>query len=305
MPASVKADPCEQKIDDRFEAALADLDEQFVGPIYEHIGSSPNRIICATHSELFGIPLWSLSRVAPDLVLSVVPSIASISLLATRPASRGTRSVKIGDATETLPMVPRELAALASFESIEPERTKLSQELSGVRLLHFAGHGEFLETDPYASGIVIRGTVCSPYALADADERCVRLTLQGLIHDWRVRECDLVVLSACSTGIPRSHGASEFTSVSTTLLLAGARNVIAASWPADDVATMLLMRQFYESLKDHSSPARALAEARCSLQMMDREAALTLIKEENLLPSGPRPFSSSVFTDTFLHFGVD
>ncbi len=306
MPASsLKAGPCEPEIEQQSKAALADLDEHFLEPLYGHIGAGPTRIICATHSELFGIPLWSLSRVIPDLVLSVVPSIASISLLATRPVSRGTRCVKIGDATGTLAMVPRELAALSSFEWIEPERAKLSRELSGARRVHFAGHGEFLEANPYSSGIVIRGAVCRPYAVPDADERCVRLTLQGLVHDWHVSDCDLVVLSACSTGIPRSHGASEFTSVSTALLLAGARNVIAASWPADDVATMLLMWKFYDALNHHSSPARALAAARSSLQMMGRSQALTLVKEDHLLPSGPRPFSSSVFTDTFLHFGVD
>jgi CHAT domain-containing protein len=169
----------------------------------------------------------------------------------------------------------------------------------------FAGNGEFPETNPYGSGIVIRGAMCSPYTAADADEGCVRLTLQGLVHDWRLKGCELAVLSACSTGIPRSHGANEFTSLSTALLLAGARNVIAASWPADDVAAMLLMWEFYDAIKEHPSPTRALAEARRALQTMDRDAALPLIKEENLLPSGQRPFSSSVFADTFVHFGVD
>ena len=306
MPnGAVQVDISEEEVEERTQAALVDLDAQFVGPLREHIGVGPRRIICATHSELFGIPLWSLSRGVRDLVLSVVPSIASISLLANRPASCGTRFLKIGDATETLKMVPRELAALPSFELIAPERAKISRELAGARRVHFAGHGEFVETNPYMSGIVVYGDVCSPYAVADADERCVRLTLQGLVHDWHVRDCDLVVLSACSTGIPRSHGASEFTSVSTTLLLAGARNVIAASWPADDVATMLLMGKFYEALEEHRSPARALALARISLENMDRNTAAALVEEEEWLPSGERPFSSRLFTDTFLHFGVD
>ena len=203
--------------------------------------------------------------------------------------------MKIGDATETLAMVPRELAALPTFESIEPERAKLSQGLPGARRVHFAGHGEFVETNPYMSGIVVRGDVCSPYAVPDADERCVRLTLQGLVHDWDMKGCDLVVLSACSTGIPRSHGASEFTSVSTALLLAGARNVIAASWPADDVATLLLMWKFYDSLEEHRSPARALAEARRSLQY-DGQKGSVGVGPNGAVASIRR---ATVFIDTF------
>jgi CHAT domain-containing protein len=202
-------------------------------------------------------------------------------------------------------MVPLELAGLRTFDLLEPDRSILARELSGARRIHFAGHGDFVQANPYLSGIVIRGEVCSPYAVADTDERRVRLTLQGLVHDWDVTDCDLVVLSACSTGIPRTHAASEFTSVSTALLLAGARNVIAANWPADDVATMLLMWRFYEALEEHHSPARALAEARRSLQMMNRQAAAALVRDEERIPFGERPFSSPLFTDTFLHFGVN
>jgi CHAT domain-containing protein len=201
-------------------------------------------------------------------------------------------------------MVPFELSQLAGYELLEPDRTILSRELDSARRIHFAGHGDFINANPYESGIVIRGQVDRPYALCDTDPACVRLTLQGLINDWRVTECELVVLSACSTGIPRAHAASEFTSVASTLLIAGARNVVAASWPADDMATALLMVEFHQSLERHGRPSIALAEARRALQKMDRTAVLEAIDDETLVPVGELPFASALYTDTFVHFGV-
>lgn len=285
--------------------SLRDLDLHFVQPIYKHIPNDTKRIICSIHSELSGIPIWSLSLDREDLILSIVPSVASVSLLGRRPPSRGTRFVKIGDATRTLEMVPMELESLKGFDLLEPDRSVLSRGLPGCRRIHFAGHGDFIEENPYLSGVVIGGEVCDPYAVSDLSDGCIRLTLQGLIHDWDVTSCDLVVLSACSTGVPRVHPASEFTGVSSALLIAGARNVIAASWPADDVATMLLMRKLHESLELDHSPARALAKARHWLRGLDREVARAILKDEACIPSGERPFSSTLFTDTFLHFGIN
>jgi tetratricopeptide (TPR) repeat protein len=286
------------------ERLLKDLEDHFVQPIYEQIAADIKRIVCSIHSELSGIPIWSLGRDRDDLILSVVPSITSISLLARRPPSRGTRFIKIGDATETLAMVPMELDALKGFDLIEPDRSVLSGGLSEARRIHFAGHGDFIEENPYLSGVVVRGEACDPYAVPDFSRGCIRLTLQGLIHDWDVTSCDLAVLSACSTGVPRVHPASEFTSVSAALLVAGARNVIAASWPADDVATMLLMRRFYELLECDPRPAHALAKARQSLKKMRREVAAAIVGDEEAIPHGETPFSSALFTDTFLHFGI-
>jgi tetratricopeptide (TPR) repeat protein len=291
------------RLDERKEELIADLEEHFAKPASEHIGNS-GRIICATHAELFGIPLWSLARRNPELVLSIVPSIASIRLLARRPASRATRNVKVGDATGTLEMVPFELERLRTFEPLAPDRSSLANGMAGVRRIHFAGHGDFIEANPYESGIVVRGEACDPYAVSTGDDGCVRLTLQGLIRDWRVAECELVVLSACSTGIPRAHAASEFTSVASTLLIAGARNVVAASWPADDTATALLMVAFHQSLQRRGSPSAALADARRTLQTMDRTSAVAALGDEELVPLGDRPFASVLYSDTFLHFGV-
>jgi len=202
-------------------------------------------------------------------------------------------------------MVPMELESLKDFDLLEPDRSVLSRGLSEARRIHFAGHGDFIEENPYLSGVVVRGDVCFPFTVSDISDGCVRLTLQGLIHDWDVTNCDLAVLSACSTGVPRIHPANEFTGVSSALLIAGARNVIAASWPADDIATMLLMRKFYELLECDPRPAHALAKARQFLKKMSREVAVAIVGDEEDIPHGEQPFSSALFTDTFLHFGIN
>lgn len=306
VPRSMDDSPLaidDEEYDRLTQSLYADLDCKFVGPMAEHIGANHARIICAMHAELYGVPVWSLARALPDLVLSIVPSISSVSLLAGRPSTGGQRCIKIGDATGTLEMVPYELSALTSFESLEPARSIVAREMMSVRRIHFAGHGAFIQSNPYESGIILRGEADEPRAVLDEHKQCVRLTLEGLVHDWHVAGSDLVVLSACSTGIPRAQAASEFTSVATALLVAGARNVVAASWPADDVSAALLMRAFYDFLDEHGSPGRALAGARTKLLGLDRTTATAMVGSGRV-PFGERPFSSPIFSDTFVHFGI-
>jgi CHAT domain-containing protein len=119
--------------------------------------------------------------------------------------------------------------------------------------------------------------------------------------------CELAVLAACNSGLPRQHDASEFTGLPGAFLVAGARNVVASLWPAHDGAAALLMANFYTALGDGSSRvqvAAALAAARSSLAGLSRADVVARLGEGGI-PAGDRPFAASLYTDCFQHYGVD
>ena len=81
-----------------------------------------------------------------------------------------------------------------------------------------------------------------------------------------LRNVDLVVLSACETGLGRVAGGEGVLGLQRAFQLAGAKNVVASLWKVDDRATVALMRVFYHKLWVEQKPAAvALREAQLAL----------------------------------------
>jgi len=81
---------------------------------------------------------------------------------------------------------------------------------------------------------------------------------------------DLVVLSACETGVGSGALADvpagdDWVGLVRAFLHAGAAHVVATLWRVDDWATEALMERFYEGLATGAEPARALALAQRAL----------------------------------------
>lgn len=76
---------------------------------------------------------------------------------------------------------------------------------------------------------------------------------------------DLVVLSACSTGLARGKDGTNTLSVGDAFRRAGARNVIESLWAVDDSATPALMDSFYWHMQKGESPAGALRRAKLEM----------------------------------------
>lgn len=134
----------------------------------------------------------------------------------------------------------------------------LSHGISDYKIIHFATHGLINEERPELSGIVL--------SRFDENGRprneFVRLQdIYGLDLS-----ADLVVLSACDTGIGKEVKGEGVMNLTNSFMKVGARSVVSTLWKVDDNATVELMKNFYESLaKENATPSKALRDAQIKL----------------------------------------
>jgi CHAT domain-containing protein len=139
----------------------------------------------------------------------------------------------------------------------------LGKELADYRVVHFATHGLINNEHPELSGIVL--------SLFDREGRSQNGFLR--LHDiYNLRmPADLVVLSACSTGLGKDVRGEGLIGLTRGFMYAGASGVVASLWKVDDAATAELMKRFYEGLFSKGlSPAAALREAQLEMSKQPR-----------------------------------
>jgi len=160
-------------------------------------------------------------------------------------------SAEEATAIASLPGSHRVLQAL-SFDA--NRELVMSGKLKGYSILHIAAHG-ILRTDyPELSALVLsrynrRGQPRDGYLRARDLEQ---LDLPA----------DLVVLSACKTALGREVAGEGLVGLGQGFMAAGARRVLVSLWNVDDPATAVLMKRFYQLLReDRLPPGKALQEA--------------------------------------------
>lgn len=136
-------------------------------------------------------------------------------------------------------------------------------ELASYRIIHFATHGIVNDERPELSGIVL--------SLLDSDGSAQNGFLRlHEIYNLRL-PVDLVVLSACSTGLGKDVRGEGLISLTRGFLYAGASGVIASLWKVDDDATAELMKHFYQAMFSKGlSPVAALRESQLALSRNKR-----------------------------------
>ena len=83
------------------------------------------------------------------------------------------------------------------------------------------------------------------------------LTLNEIVGNLDLSSTELVVLSACETGIVGFGGRSdEFVGLPGGFLRAGARKIVASLWAVDDFSTALFMDEFYRGIVEENLPPR-------------------------------------------------
>jgi CHAT domain-containing protein len=126
------------------------------------------------------------------------------------------------------------------------------------RIIHLATHGLFNSEHPELSGVVL--------SLLDSDGKPQDGVLR--LHDiYNLKlPTELVVLSACNTGLGNVIRGEGLVGLTRGFMYAGSPRVIASLWRVDDLATALLMGRFYQRMfREGMSPAAALRQAQIEM----------------------------------------
>ena len=137
-------------------------------------------------------------------------------------------------------------------------KTATSPELSQYRVVHFATHGLLDSEHPQLSGLVL--------SMVDEHGKPQNgfLELED-IYNLNL-PAELVVLSACETGLGKQIQGEGLVGLTRGFMYAGASRVLASLWKVDDVATAELMKRFYQAMeKDGMPPAAALRQAQIEM----------------------------------------
>lgn len=122
-------------------------------------------------------------------------------------------------------------------------------------IVHFATHGILSDESPLLSSIL----------LANGESLTVYELMGSQLN------ADLVVLSACRTAQGEVTRGDDVLGLTRGLLSAGARAAVTSLWPVDDLATSLLMEQFYQHLRNGAPAASALQQAQNELRNFSEE----------------------------------
>jgi tetratricopeptide (TPR) repeat protein len=133
-----------------------------------------------------------------------------------------------------------------------------SHELDDYRILHLSTHGTLDSEQPLLSSLIF-----SRYS-PDGQKLDGFLRMQD-IYKLRLKS-DLIVLSACETGLGKEIKGEGLIALTRGFMYAGVPRVIASLWKVDDNATAELMQLFYRRLfQQRVSPSVALKEAQKEL----------------------------------------
>ena len=157
----------------------------------------------------------------------------------------------------------------------DPNRKSVRQvtQASNNRSNHHVTPSLGTEVNRFMPGLL------SGLVMSGANSNDIRTRVNGILRASEVEatllnNVDLVVMSACETGLGPVAGGEAIAGLQRSFQIAGADTVIASLWKVDDRATQTLMVKFYENLWQHKmSKPEALRMAQ--LAMLKRYDAKT------------------------------
>jgi len=165
------------------------------------------------------------------------------------------------EAEAILALVPDNLEQL-SLDFDANRETAINPKLSEYKIVHLATHGLLNESQPELSGLVL--------SLYDKTGKGKPGFLQ--LNDIFNLEmpAELVVLSACQTGIGEEILGEGLVSLTRGFMYAGAKRVVVSLWSVADNSTSKLMQNYYRKmLETGKNPVESMRESQ--LEMLSSE----------------------------------
>lgn len=256
------------------DAIVKRLSSRLLDPIASEITGARSWII-SPDGPLAFLPFELLrlgrQQVVETKNVTYVPSLSSLAIMPAQ-VTTGPRWDFLGvgisrfDAGQqewrALPYAEREVSEIASMfpvsrtlsgsEATEPRMRSLDTagELRRYRFVHFATHAFLSDRGTSLSGVVLSGAPGSDGVITAAEWPTYRLG------------SELVVLSACDTGLGALVAGEGVVGLPSAFLSAGTRAVILTLWSVADESAADFMPRFYRRLKAGKSPAEALRETK-------------------------------------------
>lgn len=247
------------------------LYEWIVSPLEKTLVSEGiTTLLFSMDSGLRLIPLASLYDGKKHLVenynFSIIPNFKSTDIRYTnlknaQVLAMGASEFSSDSLLSPLPSVPVELAIAAKSPSGEqfPITSFLNENFTldtlrtqrrhyPFQIVHLATHVDFSPGDPGNSSIQL------------GDNTKLRLNpVQLRLLQWGDPPIDLLVLSACRTALGSNEAELGFAGLS---LQSGVKSTLASLWNVSDLASLVLMKEFYRQLRNGKiTKANALQEA--------------------------------------------
>jgi hypothetical protein len=198
---------------------------------------------------------WHSSDGQP-LPLVTLPALGLLPRLLRRPSYPDGPALVVGNPRGDLKYAEQEAQEVGALFGVKPlgsDATKgaVLEQLAHARIVHLATHARFDLDSPLDSGItLVDGNLTAREVLG--------LRLQA----------DLVVLSACETGMARmlAGRGDELAGLAQAFLQAGVRSLLVSLWKANDPATAALMKAFYDARRAGADKALALSQAMAGIR---------------------------------------
>ncbi|MEG5123357.1 CHAT domain-containing protein, partial [Microcoleus sp. ARI1-B5] len=186
--------------------------------------------------------------------------------------NRSLRASNRGWPPERLPFTRQEAQTISSlFPSASSSQkidfdanrtTATDGSLANYQIVHFATHGLANSKNPELSGILM--------SMIDDKGNLVNGFLR-LTDIFNLKlAANLVVLSACQTGMGQNVKGEGMVGLTRGFMYAGAQRVAVSLWYVDDEGTAVLMQKFYQKMQQQKlAPAAALRAAQ--MEMMQQE----------------------------------
>ncbi len=245
-------------------AVLRRAGAALVAPVADLIDQA-TRVVVVPHGPLHQLPFAALLDSAGRPLLERAPNLAyapsaTVLLRGLAPQHRQPQTPCLavgydGAAGLRLRHTEAEAAAIAqicggaAWCGAPGMAAQLKDVAGDARWLHLACHGEFDLDDPLRSWLEI-----GPGE---------RLSAADVLAGFALR-AELVVLSACRSGVSRVLRGDEPMGLVRAFLSAGAQSVLVTLWPVEDTSARLLMERFYRAMLEQepaTDPAAALRVA--------------------------------------------
>ncbi|MGI9553055.1 MAG: CHAT domain-containing protein, partial [Aurantibacter sp.] len=194
---------------------------------------------------------------------------------------------EIADYLDPLPGTDEEVSSigeLMTFGEWSPElytgdqaREETLKQLQSPRVLHIATHGYFskevlqtsLNNDFLNSGLMLAGASNTLYyrrnQISFSPEEDGILTAYEAMN-LNLDNTELVVLSACETGLGTVKNGEGVFGLQRAFKVAGAQSIILSLWRVDDRTTQKLLYYFYEGWLKHKDKHKAFKDAQVRLR---------------------------------------